>query len=225
MKKVKTIKGYIKSGDRMLIILSSLLLCLFMSACGNEAVMYIEEEEYASDKSNVVMEVSLEENNENADSAFGEENNHEAEIKAISCVYVCGAVNDETVYIFEEGERVCDAIEAAGGFTENACRNAVNMSERLEDEQKIYVPTLDEVTDTSVYGEYGGTEVSDGRININTANVAELTTLKGIGETRAKAIIEYRESFGGFKSVEDIMNVSGIGPSSFQKIKDEIRIK
>lgn len=190
----------ILSEDRIVVILSSLILCIFLLGCGKNEITFYEEGE--ADTFNELGEIYESEGIEQ-DSFF---------------VYVCGAVVDEGVYEFSDEARIVDAIDAAGGFAENACTTAINLSERLSDEQRIYVPTNDEMS-AIVEGEN-----ADPRININTANKEKLMELKGIGETRADAIIEYREARGGFKSCEEIMNVSGIGQSSFDKIKESIRV-
>ncbi len=133
-------------------------------------------------------------------------------------VYVCGQVNSPGVVILNAGARVYEAIAAAGGMTGDALVNAVNQAETVTDGQMIYVPGIGEeyVIETSSLG--------DGLVNINTAGVDELMTLPGIGESRANAIIDYRESAGGFSTIEDIMLVSGIKESAFSKIKDYIKI-
>ncbi len=98
------------------------------------------------------------------------------------------------------------------------------MSTKLTDEQRIYVPSIEEIRGDSWGQEYTSLQ-QDNKVNINTADMARLVTLKGIGETRAMAIIEYREKNGGFEKIEDIMNVSGIGESSFGKIKEDICVR
>lgn len=133
-------------------------------------------------------------------------------------VYVCGQVNSPGVVSLTSGARIYEAIEAAGGMTGEAQVNAVNQAELVIDGQMIYVPGIDEeyVVDDDLSG--------DGLVNINTAGVDELMTLPGIGESRANAIIDYRESAGDFVTIEDIMQVSGIKDSAFGKIKDYIKV-
>ena len=129
-------------------------------------------------------------------------------------VYVCGAVNLEGVYELPSGSRVYEAIEAAGGFREDADKSNVNQAEVLEDEERIYVPAVGEETQED--------SSKDGKVNINKASKEELMTLPGVGESRAESIIQYREENGEFRSVEDIMQVSGIKEGLFEKIKDMI---
>ncbi len=135
-------------------------------------------------------------------------------------VYVCGAVQAPKVVELPAESRAWDALEAAGGFAAEADRNAVNLAEPLTDGQKLYFPTEEE-------RELTGSDQasSDGRININTADAAQLCTLPGIGTSRAEAIIAYRKQNGAFATVEEIMKVSGIKEGAFEKIKDRITVK
>ena len=176
-------------------------------------------------------------------------------------VHVCGAVINPGVYGLGPEDRVFTAVEAAGGFSEEASQDHVNLAERVADGMKITIPTVEELaaieadsgtgTGTAVYAaiEYpggsadvqgkaagansetsgpasdSGTDGSGSLININTADEKLLTSITGIGETRAKAIIAYREEHGPFAQTDDIKNVSGIGDSTYNKLKDEITVK
>jgi competence protein ComEA len=144
-------------------------------------------------------------------------------------VYVCGAVKDPGVVELPAGSRVYEALEQAGGLTEDAADLTINQAALLEDGQQIYVPTKEEAGDWTP--DVGGSTADDGadagssgKIHINTASLEELMTLPGIGESKAAGIIEYRESAGGFQSIEDIKNVSGIGDAVYTKIKDRIEL-
>lgn len=145
-------------------------------------------------------------------------------------VYVCGAVEHPGVVEVPAGSRVFEAIREAGGMTADAAGFAVNQAALLEDGQQITVPTVEEAADwtpeESVQASAAGTTDADGekKVNINTAAADELITLPGIGEAKAAGIIEYRESAGGFQSIEEIKDVSGIGDAVFEKIKDRIVI-
>lgn len=168
-------------------------------------------------------------------------------------VHVCGAVENPDVYELPAGSRVYEAVQAAGGFAENADSSYVNQAQRLSDGVKLVIPTLEQtqavaaegVSDASVgivgmqdsaggqefmQSSVGGnagaeqSDASDGRININTASEAELCNIPGIGAVRAAAIVAYRQEKGGFASVEDIMNVSGIKEGTYEKIKDNIKV-
>ena len=163
--------------------------------------------------------------------------------QAIIYVDVCGAVANPGVFQLAAGSRVFQAIEAAGGYLPEAALTCVNRAGVLTDGQQLYILTQEEmerqgldpaemsgVSDGQMNGSAGtgqNTEMTaqvqqDNRININTADEAQLTTLTGIGATRAQAIIAYREENGPFAAIEDIMNVQGIKEGTFAKIKDEI---
>ena len=160
-------------------------------------------------------------------------------------VDVCGAVANPGVFQLEAGSRVFQAIEAAGGYLPEAVSNCVNRAGVLTDGQQLYILTQQEMeqqglsaaemanasdgqmagnagTGTTVETASADTGQQDNRININTADETQLTTLTGIGATRAQAIIAYRQENGPFAAIEEIMNVQGIKEGTFAKIKDEI---
>lgn len=153
---------------------------------------------------------------------------------------VCGAVNSSNVVCVPEGSRVFEAIAAAGGATEEAELKYINLAAVCEDGQKIYVPTKAEMEAQNAGGG-GGTAIpgssvmseqsltgtqgnvsSGGTVNINNATNEELQSLTGIGPSMASRIVEYRQQNGGFKTVEDLKNVSGIGDRTFEKLKDKV---
>ncbi len=204
-----------KSVDRIVMVLSTLVLCFTVMSCGKTEYMLLED-------GTLLSENNVGESESITREAGKEQTANEQQIDANKVyVYVCGAVNEEGVYVLTENDRVDDAIKVAGGFREDACRNALNLSSKLQDEQRIYVATMEE-TETAILEQK---EQEAYGVNINTADANKLMELNGIGETRAKAIITYREEHGSFESIEDIQKVSGIGPSCFAKIKDEIRVK
>ena len=146
-------------------------------------------------------------------------------------VDVKGAVANPGVYTLKASARVIDAIKAAGGMTEDADAKSVNLAASLSDEEVVYVATKDE--NLSVLGQSGTGQVSDkggqtsakdGKINLNTATSEELQTISGIGAKRAEDIIAYRESHGGFQSVDDLKNVSGIGDKTLEKIRESLYV-
>lgn len=159
-------------------------------------------------------------------------------------IHVCGLVSTPGVYGLPAGSRVYEAIEAAGGFSEAAVPDYLNLAQVLEDGMKIQVPDRDQAEEwkargltqsgISMGGGTAGVQTSGrtgngeggskARVNLNTATREELMTLRGIGASRADDIIHYRQEFGGFKSIEDIMNVSGIKDAAFEKIKDSITV-
>lgn len=142
-------------------------------------------------------------------------------------VDVDGAVASPGVYRLQDGARVSQAIDAAGGLTAEADVTGLNRASKVTDGQKIYVPTVGEQQAALATGgaEGGaaaasGTDASSGLVNINTASAAELQTLSGIGPSMAQSIIDERTQNGAFASVDDLMRVSGIGEKKLAKIKD-----
>ena len=142
-------------------------------------------------------------------------------------VYVTGEVKNQGVIELEKGSRIVDAIEKAGGQTEEANLKNVNLAYELEDGQKIYIPNKSEENTNEIIDD-GVTEIDskeNDTININKANEKELQELNGIGESLASSIIKYREDNGKFKNIEDLKNVPGIGESKFSNIKEKIKVK
>ncbi|MBN2220942.1 MAG: helix-hairpin-helix domain-containing protein [Vallitaleaceae bacterium] len=147
-------------------------------------------------------------------------------------IHLCGAVKKAGVYKGKQGDRVCDLLEKAGGFSEEASTDYVNLAREVVDGEKIYIPTLLEVKeakeagsespmlmDTQAEVELSPTKVT--LVNINTASKAELMSLSGIGEAKALAIMEYREN-NRFERIEDIKKVVGIKEAVFSSVKDKI---
>jgi competence protein ComEA len=137
-------------------------------------------------------------------------------------VHVSGAVRQPDVYELPAGSIVKDAVEAAGGPTGDANLDGVNLAVELRDQQQVYVPRWGETN--PIVPAVGGGGAASGPININTATAAELETLPGIGTTMARNIIAYREANGPFETIEDIMDVPGIGEGKFEQIKDLITV-
>ncbi len=142
-----------------------------------------------------------------------------AEVSEKILVYVCGAVKEPGVVEVEKDARVVDAVILAGGCTEEADETYINLAGKLQDGEKIYVPTIAEVSQWN-------TEKSTKKlIDINSADVEELCKLSGIGESKATDIITYREKKGPFQKKEDLMNVPGIKENLYEKIEDSIIVK
>lgn len=158
-------------------------------------------------------------------------------------VHVCGQVVSPGVYQLVKGSRIYEAVAMAGGCTEQGAPDFLNMAQEVEDGMRIQVPDqetarrlLEEqpagagMIQPSGAGQEGAglsggqTPQEQALVNINTASKEQLTTLPGIGESRAEDIIRYREEYGGFQKTEDIMKVSGIKEAAFQKIKDRITV-
>ncbi len=149
------------------------------------------------------------------------------EESAVCWVHVCGEVNFPGVYELPSGARWYEAVEAAGGFCSLADDSAVNLAALVEDGQKIYIPAEGEELpgDTGYAAEGSGSMAArNGKVNLNTAGREELMTLKGIGESRAEEILEYRNAQGGFSSVEELKNISGIGDKTFEKLRDYVTV-
>lgn len=147
-------------------------------------------------------------------------------------VYVCGAVNKPGVYELSEGSRLFDAISIAGGYAGDAADGSLNLARLITDEEMIYVPTMQEIEEGYGYGAAKSIESSSkseeknsGLINLNTATVADLMTLPGIGESKANLIISYRDENGPFSAPTDIMLVRGIKDGLYNKVKDYICVK
>ncbi|PKR85134.1 helix-hairpin-helix domain-containing protein [Heyndrickxia camelliae] len=151
-----------------------------------------------------------------------EENKQEETQNKKMKIDVKGAVVHPGVYDAQKDERVLDVIQKAGGFQKKADQRKVNLAEKVHDEMVIYVPEKGETPDNEINFETPISSQDEGKVNINTADLAQLQTLTGIGPSKASAIIEYREKNGGFKKVEDLTNVTGIGEKTLEKLRDSI---
>lgn len=138
-------------------------------------------------------------------------------------VEIKGEVKKPDVYEIAEGSIIRDLINIAGGLTEEANIEGINRAEKLKDNQLIVIPDKNSANNGAVISNTVGTS-SEGIININSASLSDLQKINGVGEVKAQSIIDYREKNGGFKSIEDIKNVEGIGDKTFEKIKDKISI-
>lgn len=194
-----------------------LMILIFLSGCGRGG------DSIYCDESSISTEESF-------STVVAEEETAVRE-SAIIYVHVCGQVKNPGLYELSGDARVGAAIQAAGGFTKEADEASINLAEYATDGSQIYVASIEENKETRTGG--SGTSPSDkadretnaeGLININTASVTELTTLSGIGDSRAEAIVEYRTEHGAFSSIEEIKEVSGIGDSIYDKIKDKITV-
>ncbi len=158
---------------------------------------------------------------ENADININETNSTES---SNIVVYVCGAVKENKVITLPEDSRICDAIDAVGGLTSEADLTNINLAYILEDGEKIYIPKKgEEIIDS--FSSSNTSSLNSNKININKASQTELETIPGIGPSTALKIINYRKENGKFTNIEDIKNVSGIGDSKFENIKDYICVK
>ncbi len=136
-------------------------------------------------------------------------------------VYMCGEVVNEGVYKVAATDRICDVIVAAGGLTEEADSTAINQAAKVEDGMQVYIPSIYDES-----GKAGAENASsdDFLVDLNTATAEELMTLTGVGESKARAIISYREEHGRFSTIEELMNIDGIKQGVYNKIKDSIKV-
>ena len=183
-------------------ILWMLLPVLVFGGCGSQGSVLKRTQEESSLLETQEKEPGTADGAETKDGQ--EENPEQTEESLPEWIYVdvCGAVENPGVYRIEAGSRVFQVLEQAGGCTEDASLETVNQADLLSDSQTT----------------------SDGRVDINRAGKEELMTLTGIGETRAQAILAYRESHGKFSSVEELMQVEGIKEKTYEKLKNQIRI-
>lgn len=147
-------------------------------------------------------------------------------------VYISGAVKTEGVVTMSSEDRLSDAIKVMGGIVEGADMNAINLAEKLVDGKHYVIPKQGEQipVDVNAGGSTSGAAQTAGEnaqgqgglVNINTATLEQLDTLPGVGEATANKIITYREENGGFKSIEDLKNVKGIGDKKFEDMKSSI---
>lgn len=202
------------SKEEIIIFLKSNIKTIFLSILSSVVIVcgliYVFSDKKQNDYT--VVDTFVEQNN-------NEESSNE-DSKTLLIIDIKGAVKSPGVYEFQKDERVKDAIERAGGLLEDADTSAVNLSQKLKDQMLIVIPRVGEVN--SNYS--NATATNNKVVNINLATKEELMKINGIGETKAKAIIDYRDNKGEFKTKEDIMKVKGIGKGTFEKIKDEIDV-
>lgn len=191
-------------------VLFGTLIVVCLSSCSKDTVHYIEETEH----SNFVE--TQQESLESEQVEIGPEQT--------ICVYVCGQIVTPGVYTLPEGSRVYDVFVVAGGFTEEAATDYWNQARLLSDGEMIYVPSKEEAKNHTFEGENTGKTNKSNKVNINTATKEELMSLPGIGETKAVAILAYRQENGLFSSIEEIKKVEGIKETVFSKIKVYIEI-
>lgn len=201
-------KGVVRMKKR--IWFSLCLYLFFLSGCKKTSGVYFEEPSTVTkDQETVILD-------EDSETVLTTEERE-------CYVYLCGAVKNPGVYHLPSGSRVYEAILLAGGLLETACEDGVNQAEEVTDGQMIKILTEEEAfrQESSIQEPQ---EQADGRININTAEAADLMTLPGIGESKARSILSYREEKGSFSSTEEIMNITGIKEGVYSKIKDYITV-
>lgn len=195
-------------------------LCLFLclaSGCGEASRSYFEEVSEAAGSAALQTEAT--------ESPGLTERATETDLDCY--VYICGAVVHPGVYQVPAGSRIYEVVLAAGGLSENACGDSVNQAEKVTDGQMVKVLTEEEAKEQKTAPEEADEtrqQESGHKVNLNTAGAGELMTLPGIGETKAGQILSYREEQGGFSSIEEIMNITGIKEGVYSKIKDYITV-
>lgn len=192
------------------------------------STLYKEDFTFSYDNNNLI-ENNLVENTINPTTSTLENSDNTSII-----IYVCGAVKESKVVALKENSRLCDAIDAVGGLTNDADLTNINLAYILEDGEKIYIPKIgEELPSTSIFSNsqsyshsnYSSSSLKNNKININKATQTELETIPGVGPSTALKIINYREENGKFSSVEDIKNVSGIGDAKYKQMKEYITVK
>ena len=200
-----------KTNIRVLLLSMCMILCVgILSGCDQEEDVTFFSESVTEQQET---EAAVEESQEDIPEA--------GEI----LVYICGAVKEPGVIALPEGSRMNDAVLAAGGFSEDAAVTGVNLAAKLQDEQMIVILTEEEwsAREEAVNEDISGKE--DPTVNLNTADVSDLCSLPGIGESKAKEIITYREKNGAFRKKEDVMQVTGIKENLYRRICDLISLK
>ena len=144
--------------------------------------------------------------------------------KSLIVVEIKGEVKDPDVYEIEDGSIIRDLINLAGGLTGEANTDGINRAEKLRGNQLIVIPNKSDMASGSVINQNASTTNGSGVININTAPLEELKKITGVGDVKAQSIIDYRDKNGGFKSIEELKNIDGIGSKTFEKIKDQVGI-
>lgn len=188
-----------------------IIILLITAGCGKSIPVYLEKEpELETEAPDTEEILSLTE---------------ESEEKTEVYVYICGAVNVPGVYVVKRDSRIFEVIDLAGGLREDASVDTLNQAELVTDGQMLRILTVEEAETVSERFETEAVESEqDGKVNLNTASADVLMTLPGIGQSKAESIISYRETNGGFESIEDIKNITGIKDGVYTKIKDFITV-
>lgn len=207
------------------------ILIIILIVCGFTYIKSGFKELKKNDTESIFVETEVNSNSIKEKNYYGDNSNDEnvIELKEKKIVVeIKGEVKKPDVYTLDEDCIVKDLIDMAGGLTEYANISNINRAKKLQNHELIYINNINDANNNTIIG----TEInnslnqgnSNGKININYATLEQLKELNGIGDAKAKKIIEYREKNGGFKSLEDMKNVDGIGEKMFEKIKEQIEI-
>lgn len=198
------------------------LICIFVLAVGLSGCANQQEK---TKELFLQKETAQEKTDPNSgEETLSEEAKFQEEVTDLIYVQVSGAVNKPGVYGLPPGSRVFQALELAGGMTEEAQEKSINQAQKLEDGQMVWVLTVEEAAVQKVQQSESRSE-DDGKVNLNTATKEELQTLPGIGEAKALSILAWREEHGSFAQIEDIMKIEGIKEGVFSKIKDSVKVQ
>ena len=176
-------------------------------------------------ETNLQAEVSAVSKDSSSEKEVKKEEKEESPEQDLITVDVKGAVKSPGIYDLPIGSRVHDAVQKAGGLTEEADSKSLNLAQKVSDEALVYVPTKGEEAASQQVA--SGTTVStskDKKVNLNKASLEELKQVKGLGGKRAQDIIDHREANGKFKSVDELKKVSGIGAKTIEKLKDYVTV-
>lgn len=201
-----------------LLLLAVSLFC----GCGKEEVVFVAGEDGKEAVEDMGGSELLEQQEDAAMNDHDAEPEKEEAIRFLT-VYVCGQVENPGVYELETESRIADAVECAGGMTESAAIDVINLAELLTDGQMIRIPSIEEA-EAGVSTDINAKQDCSGSVSLNLATKEQLMTLPGIGEAKAEAILQYRREHGRFGSIEEIMNIPGIKEGVFARMKDRIRI-
>lgn len=186
--------------------------------------IFIDEDSISTEEENIntgYLQNIKEENNKVVD------NNLETKSNSTIIVEIKGEVMNPDVYTLNEGSIIKDLIEIAGGLTENADISNINRAKEIKNHELIVIRNINdpniEEKDVAKYNETNE-ESDDGKISINDSDLSKLKEIPGIGDVKANAIILYREKNNGFKSIDELKNIDGIGEKTFEKIKDSIKL-
>lgn len=207
------------------------ILIIILIVCGFTYIKSGFKELKKNDTESIFVETEVNSNSIKEKNYYGDNSNDEniIELKDKKIVVeIKGEVKKPDVYTLDEDCIVKDLIDMAGGLTEYANISNINRAKKLQNHELIYINNINDANNNTIIS----TEInnslnqgnSNGKININYATLEQLKELNGIGDAKAKKIIEYREKNGGFKSLEDMKNVDGIGEKMFEKIKEQIEI-
>lgn len=233
-------------------VVTGLLLCVILSGCNSKSAMEFQttqadvekvenngtvtEEsktdsaEDGNEKTNSVGGTSSTEQTGDSDSEtkdYDSEESQTGEDKAVIYVHICGEVLNPGVYEMQPDERVFMLVEKAGGFTKDAAMDYVNQAMALQDGDKVYIPSQAEAAEeeTPLLNETSNSDNEDGMLDLNTATEEDLMTLPGIGSSKAKKIIAYREEIGKFENIEQIMDITGIKEGVYNNIKNYVIVR